>query len=208
MGLCTGAQFIAGPHRADEAARLHAAKVYLQPLERLAIFDADPIPRLALRPRPPFRQPSALSPQPSGPSSRQRQRAQELAGAEMGGVAAAPDGTRLTSICSSWAGKQKASGCNAWPQRCRPRARKWRRVCRWRSWRTGWQAAARSSATTRAFRTSLRQWACRAWSCGVTRRKKSGGPREKGDCASSSCRFGPAAGGGSRGAVARFVGAS
>jgi heptosyltransferase-2 len=48
VSLCTGAQFIAGPHRPDEAARLHATKVYLQPLERLAIFDADPIPRLPL----------------------------------------------------------------------------------------------------------------------------------------------------------------
>ena len=50
VSLCTRAQFIVGPHRANEAARLHATKVYLQPLERLAIFDADPIPRLALAP--------------------------------------------------------------------------------------------------------------------------------------------------------------
>src|SRR5512137_1173949 len=34
VGLCTGAQFIKGPHRADERVRLHAAKVYLQPLQR------------------------------------------------------------------------------------------------------------------------------------------------------------------------------
>ena len=53
VGLCTGAQFIVGPHRADDREGIHAAKVYLQPLERLAIFDADPIPRLALGPRPP-----------------------------------------------------------------------------------------------------------------------------------------------------------
>jgi heptosyltransferase-3 len=53
VGLCTGAQFIVAPHRADEAARLHATRVYLQPLERLAIFDADPIPRLLLASRPP-----------------------------------------------------------------------------------------------------------------------------------------------------------
>jgi heptosyltransferase III len=52
LGLCTGAQFIQGPHRADEQARLHAAKVYLQPLERLAIFDADPVPRLRFAPSP------------------------------------------------------------------------------------------------------------------------------------------------------------
>jgi ADP-heptose:LPS heptosyltransferase len=43
---CTVGQFIAGPHRPDEQGRLHAAKVYLQPLERLAVFDADPVPWL------------------------------------------------------------------------------------------------------------------------------------------------------------------
>jgi heptosyltransferase III len=58
VARCTGAQFIVGPHRADERIRLHAAKVYLKPLERLAIFDADPIPRL------PLASPS-LNPQPS-----------------------------------------------------------------------------------------------------------------------------------------------
>jgi heptosyltransferase-2 len=58
--LCTGAQFLTGLHRPNEAAGLHATKVYLQPLERLAIFDADPVPRLDLRPRP-----LSLNPQPS-----------------------------------------------------------------------------------------------------------------------------------------------
>ncbi len=45
---CSGAQFIAGPHRPDEAAPLHATEVFLKPLERLAIFEADPTPRLAV----------------------------------------------------------------------------------------------------------------------------------------------------------------
>ncbi len=48
VSLCTGAQFIVGPHRPNEAERTHAAKVYLKPLERLAIFEADPVPRLKL----------------------------------------------------------------------------------------------------------------------------------------------------------------
>ena len=43
---CTKAQFIAGPHRPKEQDGIHATKVFLQPLERLAIFDADPVPRL------------------------------------------------------------------------------------------------------------------------------------------------------------------
>jgi heptosyltransferase-2 len=45
---CSAAQFIAGPHRPDETAGLHASKTFLQPLERLAIFDADAVPRLPL----------------------------------------------------------------------------------------------------------------------------------------------------------------
>jgi heptosyltransferase III len=62
VGLCTGARFIKGPHRADEGARLPAAQVYLQPLERLAIFDADPIPRLELVQQPASQRPLALHP--------------------------------------------------------------------------------------------------------------------------------------------------
>jgi heptosyltransferase-2 len=49
---CTTAQFIAGAHRPDEQAGVHATKVYLRPLERLAIFDADHVPRLTLSPQP------------------------------------------------------------------------------------------------------------------------------------------------------------
>ena len=42
------AQFIAGPHRPDETLDEHATEVFLRPLERLAIFDADLLPRLTL----------------------------------------------------------------------------------------------------------------------------------------------------------------
>jgi ADP-heptose:LPS heptosyltransferase len=49
---CLVKQFIVGPHRPDETERLHATQVYLKPLERLAIFDADPMPRLSLNPQP------------------------------------------------------------------------------------------------------------------------------------------------------------
>jgi len=44
----TKAQFIAGPHRPKESEKIHATKIYLKPLERLAIFDADHLPRLTL----------------------------------------------------------------------------------------------------------------------------------------------------------------
>jgi heptosyltransferase-3 len=40
------AQFIQGPHRPDEAAAAHAAEQLLQPLQQLAVFDADATPRL------------------------------------------------------------------------------------------------------------------------------------------------------------------
>ncbi len=44
----TRAQFIAGPHRPDDTVARHATEQLLVPLERLAIFDADPVPRLSL----------------------------------------------------------------------------------------------------------------------------------------------------------------
>jgi len=50
VARCSKAQFIAGPHRPDEKAALHATEVFLRPLERLAIFEADPVPRLNIAP--------------------------------------------------------------------------------------------------------------------------------------------------------------
>lgn len=55
---CKG-QFIAGPHRPDETKNLHATATFLEPLQRLAIFDPDRIPRLTL----PGARPSTLVPQ-------------------------------------------------------------------------------------------------------------------------------------------------
>lgn len=52
VARCSPAQFIVGPHRPNERAGVHATKVYLQPLERLAIFEADPVPRLNLNSQP------------------------------------------------------------------------------------------------------------------------------------------------------------
>ncbi len=42
----SSAQFIVGPYRPNEAEKEHATKVYLRPLERFAIFDADHVPQL------------------------------------------------------------------------------------------------------------------------------------------------------------------
>jgi len=52
VARCTTAQFIAGPHRPDERLGVHATSVFLKPLERLAIFEADNVPRLSLGPKP------------------------------------------------------------------------------------------------------------------------------------------------------------
>jgi heptosyltransferase-2 len=49
---CSPGQFIAGPHRPDEREGVHATEVFLRPLQRLAIFDADPTPRLRVGPGP------------------------------------------------------------------------------------------------------------------------------------------------------------
>ncbi|HEY9510394.1 MAG TPA: glycosyltransferase family 9 protein [Verrucomicrobiae bacterium] len=48
VGRCTKAQFIIGPHRPKETEVVHATNIFLKPLEGLAIFDADPLPRLAI----------------------------------------------------------------------------------------------------------------------------------------------------------------
>lgn len=49
VARCSPAQFIVGPHRPDEALGVSASAAYLKPLERLAIFNADPVPRLAVK---------------------------------------------------------------------------------------------------------------------------------------------------------------
>lgn len=59
---CAHGQFLVGPHRPDEAQRVHATEVYLKPLERLAIFAADPVPRLSLHTTRPPRPALALHP--------------------------------------------------------------------------------------------------------------------------------------------------
>ncbi len=46
---CATGQFIAGPHRPNDQGQTHATQVFLKPLERLAIFDADAVPRLRLQ---------------------------------------------------------------------------------------------------------------------------------------------------------------
>jgi heptosyltransferase-2 len=48
VARCSPAQFIAGPHQPEQKKRIHAAKSFLRPLERLAIFDADCVPRLRI----------------------------------------------------------------------------------------------------------------------------------------------------------------
>ena len=62
VARCTRAQFIVGPHRPDDTGRRHATEVFLRPLESLAIFDADPVPRLALNSQLPTLNQLALHP--------------------------------------------------------------------------------------------------------------------------------------------------
>lgn len=46
LARCLHGQFLSGPHRPDESESVHATAVFLRPLQRLAIFDSDPVPRL------------------------------------------------------------------------------------------------------------------------------------------------------------------
>lgn len=52
VGRVSNAQFIAGPHRPFDDVDQHATEVFLQPLEQLAIFGGDPVPRLEVAPSP------------------------------------------------------------------------------------------------------------------------------------------------------------
>ncbi|MBI4326991.1 MAG: glycosyltransferase family 9 protein [Chloroflexi bacterium] len=54
VARCSKAQFISGPHHPAEGEHLHATEVFLQPLQRLAIYEADPVPRLDLPASPSF----------------------------------------------------------------------------------------------------------------------------------------------------------
>jgi heptosyltransferase-2 len=48
VARCGAARFVAGPHRPDESAGLHATKALLRPLEIFGLSEADPRPRLIL----------------------------------------------------------------------------------------------------------------------------------------------------------------
>jgi len=52
VGRCSAAQFIVGPHRPEEKLALHATEVFLKPLERLEIYEADPVPLLPINHQP------------------------------------------------------------------------------------------------------------------------------------------------------------
>lgn len=62
VARCSKAQFVVGPYRPNEAEKVHATRVYLRPLERFAIFDADHLPRLSLPSPPPTLNQIALHP--------------------------------------------------------------------------------------------------------------------------------------------------
>lgn len=49
VARCSNAQFIQGSHRPDEGAPTHATDVFLNPLRTLAIFEADPTPRIPIQ---------------------------------------------------------------------------------------------------------------------------------------------------------------
>ncbi len=49
---CTSGQFIQGIHKAQDNGELHASSAYLKVLEKLAIFESDPVPHLKLPDKP------------------------------------------------------------------------------------------------------------------------------------------------------------
>lgn len=58
LARCPVRQILQGPHRPASEGSAHATTVFLEPLQKLAIFDADPVPRIAIplvEARDPFR---------------------------------------------------------------------------------------------------------------------------------------------------------
>ena len=70
VARCSRAQFIVGPHRPNEKEALHATEVYLKPLERLAIFNPDPVPRLSVPPEGSSTRPARVAVHPGSGSPR------------------------------------------------------------------------------------------------------------------------------------------
>lgn len=64
------AQFIVGPHRPKESEAVHATEVFLRPLERLAIFGADPTPRISIRVKRPVEDVDTLAIHPGSGSEK------------------------------------------------------------------------------------------------------------------------------------------
>ncbi|MEI6356831.1 MAG: hypothetical protein WCP53_06980 [Verrucomicrobiota bacterium] len=58
LAKVTKAQIIQGPHRPDGSRPIHATDQLLEPLQRLAIFGADPVPRIRLAAAAPSQRPS------------------------------------------------------------------------------------------------------------------------------------------------------
>jgi len=166
VARCAPGQFIAGPHRPQENPILHAAKVYLKPLERLAIFDADPVPRISILPQSPPSHHLALHPGSGSelknwPEEKWGQLLEHLLRSTnyqfllIGGEA---EGQRL----------QRLSSIN-------PRlACEWHKVCPWLSWPLCCNPAPYLSGMIQAFHIWLPLWDCLELYCGATRRKKSG----------------------------------
>ena len=111
VARCSKAQFIAGPHRPDDAAGVHATEVFLKPLERLAIFDAEPKPRLALNPQPSTRNQLALHPG----SGSERKNWPEARWAELLGHLIHSTTARLLLVGGEAEGDRLERLANRWP---------------------------------------------------------------------------------------------
>jgi len=70
VGRCSRAQFLQAAHRPDERALTHATEVFLEPLRALAIFDADPTPRIPLPTDAPPNEPPCIAVHPGSGSER------------------------------------------------------------------------------------------------------------------------------------------
>jgi ADP-heptose:LPS heptosyltransferase len=145
-----------GPHRPDETRQRHAVDVFLQPLERLAIFDADRVPRLNL----PDLSFDAL---PSGNwlalhpgSGSERKNWPERNWAELLKYLVESTDFGFLLVGGEAEGERLDRLAAALP----PHRINWRSTCRWRTWHSGSNTRADLSGMIRESRTWRRQSDC------------------------------------------------
>lgn len=112
LGRVSRGGFIQGPHRPDESIATHASEQLLRPLEQLAVFDADAVPRLPRR-KPASRSDRWLAIHPG--SGSERKNWPEVCWRQLLEILARDDGLRFLLVGGEAEGERLEHLANALP---------------------------------------------------------------------------------------------